>query len=160
MSDLTLRNAGWVFQQGASAREAGVARFGNPYRAGCPEHFAWITGWRSADEELAERSASLGASSEPPPFDLSDFECFRVGACRVDVVFLPAARRYSFFRQPAGHHLALASPTITGHCADYEPEIVDCLARAIAHKAESSVEREVVRDTPERVLAGVEPGHR
>ena len=137
MPTAPFRNAGALFQSGASARAAGVARGRNPHPPGSPEDVAWITGWRCADEELAEHSSGLGAMCEPPAFDLSDFVTSQVGPRRVDVVFAPAARRYTYFRQ-ADQQLALADPTITGDCGEYEPAVIDCLARAVAYRLAGS----------------------
>ncbi len=68
-----------------------------------------------------------------PALDIGEFRCVVVNSARVVVVFSQTARRYTFTWRDG--ELALAYPKIEGGCGMHAPEIVDCLARAIANLA-------------------------
>ncbi len=67
------------------------------------------------------------------PLDITDFRCTAISRSSVVVVFAPTERRYTY----PWHHgeLGLAKPTIDGPTAPHAPEVIDCLARAVAYKA-------------------------
>ena len=65
--------------------------------------------------------------------EITDFRCTRATNLDVRVVFGQTGREYTFAWQDK--ELALARPMIVGDCGLHSPEIVDCLARAIAHQA-------------------------
>ena len=68
-----------------------------------------------------------------PQLEISDFLCTQATNVDVKVVFCQTGREYTFAWQD--EELALARPMIVGDCGVHSPEIVDCLARAIAHQA-------------------------
>jgi hypothetical protein len=69
--------------------------------------------------------------------DISEFRCIQATDIAVSVVFDQTGREYTFAWQ--GANLALARPRIVGGCGSHAPEIVDCLARAIAHQASQRI---------------------
>ena len=81
-----------------------------------------------------------------PPLDISEFRCIEVRRSGVVVVFEQTNRRYDFPWR--GGELGLTTPEISGPCGPHLPEILDCLARAVAYKAAKSASIAVVtRDT-------------
>ena len=67
------------------------------------------------------------------PLDLSEFKCKAASRKGVVVVFEQTNRRY-FFGWANGE-LEIAAPDIQGACAPHAPEVIDCLARAVAYRA-------------------------
>ena len=74
---------------------------------------------------------------QEPPLDVSEFRCMAASHQGVVVVFEQTNRRYSYTWQDG--ELALAAPDIEGACDPHPAEVVDCLARAVAHRAGRSV---------------------
>ena len=68
-----------------------------------------------------------------PALDISEFTCIGIDPGGVVVVFAPTNRRYVYPWQDG--ELCLAAPGIEGGCDPHPPEIIDCLARAVAHHA-------------------------
>ena len=66
------------------------------------------------------------------PLDISEFTCVAVDPAVV-VVFSQTNRRYTYAW--SNGELGLATPAIEGQCWPHAPEIVDCLARAVAYHA-------------------------
>ena len=74
--------------------------------------------------------------------DISEFRCTRATNVAVSVVFGQTGREYTFAWDDA--ELNLARPTIVGGCGLHPPEILDCLARAIAYQASQKIPPEQV----------------
>ena len=73
------------------------------------------------------------------PLDVSEFRCMTASQRGVVVVFEQTNRRYSYIWEDG--ELAIAAPEIQGACDPHPPEVVDCLARAVAYRAALSVRR-------------------
>ena len=71
------------------------------------------------------------------PLDISEFRCTSVDVTGVVVVFDQTNRRYTY--QWNDDSLAIARPLIEGVADPHPPEIIDCLARAVAFKAAKDV---------------------
>ena len=85
------------------------------------------------------------------PLDISEFRCAGVGKSRVVIVFEQTKRRYTYALHDGV--LDLGTPEIEGDSAPHAPEVIDCLARAVALKA--------VRDASAgRRSPGQMPSHR
>lgn len=67
------------------------------------------------------------------PLDISEFRCVSAGRAGVVVVFDQTNRQYTYSWQEDG--LCLAEPVIEGVADPHPPEIIDCLARAVAYHA-------------------------
>ncbi len=82
------------------------------------------------------------------PLDISEFRCLAVRPTGVVVVFEQTNRRYTFPWHDG--ELALREPAIEGACGPHAAEVIDCLARAVAHHAARAM---VVADTGGPVAA-------
>ena len=68
-----------------------------------------------------------------PPLDISEFQCTVSSDSRVAVVFIQTDRRYAYVWQDSV--MGLSEPTIVGSVGPHAPEVLDCLARAVAYQA-------------------------
>ncbi len=78
-------------------------------------------------------------SESEPPLDISEFRCLAVTSSGVVVVFEQTGRRYAFPWRDG--ELRLSKPAIEGECGPHPAEVIDCLARAVAHRAARSTPR-------------------
>jgi hypothetical protein len=67
------------------------------------------------------------------PLDVSDFRCTSLNKSTVSVVFDPTNRQYTYFWHDG--ELDLSRPEVVGQAGPHPPEVIDCLARAVAYKA-------------------------
>lgn len=68
-----------------------------------------------------------------PPLDISEFEWTVAKPDRVAVVFVQTGRHYSYTWR--GAEGGLSEPAIEGECDPHPAGVIDCLARAVAHRA-------------------------
>ena len=67
------------------------------------------------------------------PLDISDFRCTSLNRSAVAVMFEPTSRCYTYLWHD--DELDLSHPEIVGEAGPHTPEVIDCLARAVAYKA-------------------------
>ena len=67
------------------------------------------------------------------PLNMSDFRCTAINPSGVTVVFDQTELQYTF--PWSDGVLELSQPRIRGGYGEHPPEIIECLARAVAYKA-------------------------
>ncbi len=67
------------------------------------------------------------------PLDISEFKCVSLTPSAVAVVFSQTKRRYTYVWNGIAN--GLSEPQIEGSCGPHPAAVIDCLARAVAHKA-------------------------
>ena len=88
-----------------------------------------------------------------PALDISEFKCTAIDPAGVVVVFAQTNRRYVYPRRDG--ELCLTTPGIEGGCDPHPPEIIDCLARAVAfHAVQHAAVRPAARSRMRIFLRG------
>ena len=78
------------------------------------------------------KSGRLMDTEDELPLDISEFTCVGVSASTVVIVFSQTDRRYTYTSRNG--ELDLAHPFIQGKAGAHPPEVIDCLARAVAYQ--------------------------
>ena len=69
--------------------------------------------------------------------DISEFRCTEASRAGVTILFTQTGRTYRY--RWNRNELAIASPVIDGDCGLHAPEIIDCLARAVAYRESTKI---------------------